>query len=307
MKDLSHRFITTEYGRLDEVMAKQLNISRAQVQKYISQGVLLEGNSVTKNGTKVKPGQEVVYFDLVFSDSPPPDTSVIPYQTIYEDESILVITKPRGLVVHPSPGHVNDTLVNYLLAHYKEIRNLQEEMDPIRPGIVHRIDKDTSGLLVIGKSASVCKELSSMIARHEVSREYLCLAHGVPRNKKFLIEAPIARDRYDRKRMSIDVVNGKEAYTHVEVISTSNDISLLHCRLATGRTHQIRLHLSYFQYPIIGDPMYGLKKDLAKYTQGQLLHAYKISFIHPITKKNLTFYSPIDGYFKEAIRDFYSN
>lgn len=305
MKNLSHRFIAEAAGRLDEEMVRELKISRAQVQKYISQGVLVEGVSVCKNGFRVKPGQEIVYFDLDFKEPLAPRKPVIPFKIVYEDSDILVVNKPRGLVVHPSPGHVDDTLVNYLLNRYGEIKELQQAMDPIRPGIVHRIDKDTSGLLIVGKNLEACQQLSEKIASHEVKREYLCLVHGVPKNKKFLIEAPIARDRSDRKKMAVDIRNGREAYTHVQTVSSHGNISLLHCRLATGRTHQIRVHLAYFQYPVVGDPLYGLKSDMATYDRGQLLHAYKISFEHPTTKKQMTFYAPIDDYFKKALVDFF--
>lgn len=290
--------------RLDELLVGELGISRSKAQKYIQNGVLVDGKLVTKNGYKVSIGQQILFNEEVEETEVIPNFDPLPYRTVYEDEDILIIDKPRGLVVHPAPGHYHDTIVNYLVAKYQDLdRELKD--GSLRPGIVHRIDKDTSGLLVVAKNEEAKSFLVDEIAAHRVNREYIALVKGLPASKKFRVEAPIGRNPYNRQKMSVDLLNGKPATTHFELISTYRHFSLLRCQLESGRTHQIRVHLSYFNLPILGDKLYGDKHVLG-FESGQLLHAYKLTLTHPSTKKTLTFYSPIDDYFKEALLKIYT-
>ena len=286
--------------RLDNFISSKEEISRSQAQKIIALGVLVNGNKVTKNGYALKCNDEVVYEEEkkeVSSIKP----NEIKFDVIYEDDDILVINKPRGLVVHPSVGHHDDTLVNALIYHY----DLNEEMlDEERPGIVHRIDKDTSGLLIVAKNLASKDILSEMIKNHEVDREYLALCYGRIKERRFKVDAPIARHPYLRTKMAVDIDKGREAVTHFEVVGDYKDTTLLRCKLETGRTHQIRVHLAYIGHPIVNDPLYCSRKDEKFSSLGQVLHAYKLTFNHPRSEKKMVFYAPLDEYFKEAIKYF---
>lgn len=290
-------FTSDVSGRLDILIAQKLEISRNQAQNIIKVGVTVDGKVANKSGFLVAVGDKIEYNAAVKTENKiiPSD---IAYKTVYEDDDIIVIDKPRGLVVHPAPGHHSDTLANALAFKY----DLDEEMadDENRMGIVHRIDKDTSGLLVVAKNENARKFLADQIADHNVGREYVCLAYGHPREERFKVDGPIGRNRTDRKKMAIDLEHGKPAVTHFHLIRQYAKTCLLTCTLETGRTHQIRVHLSFIGFPIVGDKSYSIRESVVA-DQGQVLHAYKLTLIHPTTKKIMTFYAPIDDYFKKNL------
>lgn len=296
-------YIIKNNGRLDIELAEVSNLSRSQITNYIKQGVYLNGKLVTKPGTKVKEN-DVVEFEIVTKEK---EFKKVPMEIniIYEDDDILVINKPRGLVVHPGQSHYDDTLVNGLA--FKFDKDEEDFESDFRMGIVHRIDKDTSGLLVIAKNLESKQKLSEMVANHQVDRSYITIANGFFPNKYFKVDAPIGRDTINRQKMAV-TDNGKPSITHFKVIKQFNGFAILDCKLETGRTHQIRVHLAFIKHPIVGDSLYNSKKyDFAN--QGQLLHAYKLKFKHPRIGKNMVFYAPLDEYFKNSfiyIRKNYS-
>lgn len=267
--------------------------SRAYIQKAIEYGYVLVNDKKVKPSYKLKLNDEITYneievkpLEIVESD--------IPLDIVYEDEDIIVINKKRGMVVHPSNGHFEGgTLVNALM-HKKE--SLSSINGTIRPGIVHRIDKDTSGLLVVAKNDKAHLFLASQLKDKTMYREYYALCEGVITNNDIIIKAPIGKDSSNRMKMAVDVINGKEAITHVHVIERYKNATFVSCKLETGRTHQIRVHLSYINHPIIGDKVYG-KKNQPLTDKGQMLHAYCLSFIHPRTKERVTFNCDVDEEF----------
>ncbi len=283
--------------RIDAFLTTYLkDKSRAHIQKTIEEKKVLVNNKPVKCSYKLQLNDEIIYeeletkeLEIVASD--------IPLNIIYEDDDLMVINKPRGMVVHPSNGHYDgDTLVNALMFH-KE--NLSSINGVIRPGIVHRIDKDTSGLLVIAKTDEAHIFLANQLKDKTMYREYYSLCQGIIPNQDLIIKAPIGKDKNNRLKMAVDVINGKDAITHVHVEERYKNATLVKCRLETGRTHQIRVHLAYIKYPIIGDTVYGSKSKY--YTSlGQMLHAYKLSFIHPRTKERVTFTCDVDEEFKRV-------
>ena len=221
----------------------------------------------------------------------------IPLDIVYEDEDLMVINKPRGMVVHPANGHHEGTLVNALLGYCTDLSGINGVE---RPGIVHRIDKDTSGLLVVCKNDFAHNEIAKQLKDKTMHREYYALCKGVIKEDDGKIIAPIGRDPYDRLKMAVDVKNGKEAITFFHVEERFNQYTLVSVRLFTGRTHQIRVHMHYIGHPLEGDPLYGKKKNLL-FQNGQLLHAYRITFIHPRTQKEMTFEVPLPDDFKAVL------
>ena len=222
----------------------------------------------------------------------------IPLDVVYEDNWLLVVNKPKGMVVHPAPGNYTGTLVNALLHHCKG--SLSGINGVIRPGIVHRIDKDTSGLLIVAKNDQAHRGLAEQIQAHSFTREYEAIIHGHFRENTITINAPIGRSPADRKKMCVTQKNAKNAVTHVEVLGEYPGFSHVRCRLETGRTHQIRVHLSHLGHPVLGDVVYGPKKP-AMDTKGQCLHARSIAFVHPETGERLSFTSPLPEYFTAAL------
>ena len=204
----------------------------------------------------------------------------IPLDIVFEDENLLIINKQSGLVVHPAPGHMNDTLVNALLVDYPLTDDL------LRPGIVHRLDKDTSGLMLVAKNEETKEALSLMLKKKEVKRTYLALVEGVIKPARGTIDAPIGRDPKDRLKMKV-IAGGKEAVTHFKVLKRYQNKTLIECQLDTGRTHQIRVHLAYINHPVVNDPVYGHSKKTTNF--GQMLHSYKIELVEPLTKEHLEF------------------
>ncbi|WP_369902950.1 RluA family pseudouridine synthase [Bacillus manliponensis] len=270
--------------------------SRSQVQQWIKDGV------VTVNGKDIKGNYKVRVNDEITVTIPDPEElDILPedmnLEVYYEDADVLVVNKPRGMVVHPAPGHTTGTLVNGLMHHCTDLSGINGVM---RPGIVHRIDKDTSGLLMVAKNDMAHESLVNQLVEKTVTRRYKAIVHGVIPHDKGTIEAPIGRDKKDRQSMTIDEF-GKHAVTHFQVLERFNNFTLVECRLETGRTHQIRVHMKYIGYPLAGDPKYGPKKTLD--IGGQALHAGILGFNHPRTGEYVEFEAPIPAIFEEVLQD----
>ena len=278
--------------RLDIFLANKLDISRTKIQKLIKENLVLVNGKSSMVKYLVKIGDEIeVCDDLNYDiDIVPED---IPIDIIYEDDDLLVINKKSGMVVHPAPGHYTGTLVNALLYRF----NLTcGEVN--RPGIVHRLDKDTSGLMLVAKNDFTHEKLATMIGNKQVERHYIALVDGVIKNDSGTIDVPIGRDVHNRQKMAATDVNSKEAITHFHVLERFNDHTLLECVLETGRTHQIRVHLSYIGYPVNNDPLYGRGKATEF---GQMLHSKSIRFLHPRTGKELYFEVDVPKEFKDKL------
>ena len=283
--------------RLDKVLVLELkDRSREFIMRLIDEGEVLVNDKKAKNSYRVKENDEITINipEVKNLDATPQD---IPLDIVYEDDDIIVINKPRDLVVHPSNGHEDGTLVNALLAHCTNLSGINGVK---RPGIVHRIDKDTTGLLVVAKNDYAHEFLAKQLEDHTLHREYIALVKGVIKEEDGKIIAPIGRDKYNRQKMAVDVKNGKPAVTHFHVLKRFNQYTLISCVLETGRTHQIRVHMNYIGYPIEGDPVYGPKSHLL-FDKGQLLHAEKLILIHPKTKKKMTFSAPLPKDFQDVI------
>lgn len=283
--------------RLDKALVNVLNdYSREFIMRLIDDERVLVNNKKSKSSYRVKENDviEVDIPELEDLSSIPQD---IPLNIVYEDEDIIVIDKPRDLVVHPSNGHEDGTLVNALLHHCKDLSGINGVK---RPGIVHRIDKDTTGLLVVAKNDNAHEYLSNQLSDHTLHREYIALVKGVIKEDDGKIIAPIGRDKYNRQKMAVETKNGKDAITNFHVIKRYNQYTLVSCILETGRTHQIRVHMNYIGYPIEGDPLYGPRSHLL-FDKGQLLHAHKLILIHPKTKKKMEFEAPLPQDFLDVI------
>ena len=265
--------------RIDKYLIDLLGLSRSKIQKMIENNNILVNNKEIKNSYIVRVDDEIKVTDYIENTDILPEN--IKLDIVYEDDYLLVVNKPSGMVVHPALGHYSGTLVNALMYHTKLSNN------DIRPGIVHRIDKDTSGLLLVAKNDEIHEYLSEEISKRKVSRKYIALVYGVINNDTGTIDAPIGRDLLDRKKMAVTDINSKDAITHFKVLERLKDATLIECTLETGRTHQIRVHMSYIGYPIVNDPVYGRKKKINDF--GQVLHAKTIGFVHPITKEYMEF------------------
>lgn len=270
--------------RIDKFLAQKLDKSRSLVQKLIKDELVLVNGVVVKTNYSVADGDEIDVIQLDLVDN----TNIIPQpmdlDIVYEDDDLLVINKPSGLVVHPAPGHYQDTLVNGLLAYSNKLSDINGEF---RPGIVHRIDKDTSGLLVVCKNNETHEELANQLSDKTLFRQYLAIVHGEIEEDEGEIIAPIGRDPRDRVKMAVVAKNSKEAQTNFKVLERYDHYTLVSCNLLTGRTHQIRVHFDFINYPLVGDPLYGIKPTID--TKGQALHAYKLGFIHPRSGEYMEF------------------
>lgn len=298
MAEKNQLTITDESGRLDKVLSQLLpDQSRNQLQQLIEEDQVTVNNGLEKSKYKVQKGDviEVTIPDPIEISTEPEE---IPVDIIYEDNDLAIVYKPQGMVVHPSAGHHSGTLVNALLYQLDDLSGINGE---IRPGIVHRIDKDTSGLLMVAKNDQSHNNLAEQLKDKTVKREYIALVHGHIPHKKGTIDAPIGRSSEDRKKYAV-VDNGKPAVTHFDVIDYfGEDYTLISCRLETGRTHQIRVHMNYIDFPIAGDPLYGPRKTLEG--KGQFLHARSIGFNHPTTGEYLEFSGDLPEVFAETLED----
>jgi 23S rRNA pseudouridine1911/1915/1917 synthase len=277
---------TAQNERLDKWLASEENDwSRTQVQQWMKEGNLKVNGNVVKSNYKCQIG------DKINLEVPEPqlldvEPEEMNLDIVYEDEHVLVVNKPRGMVVHPAPGHLTGTLVNGLMAHCKDLSGIN---GVLRPGIVHRIDKDTSGLLMVAKNDKAHESLVNQLKDKTTTRIYKGIAHGVIAHDHGTIEAPIGRDKQDRQSMTVTDVNSRDAVTHFTVLERLKDFTLIECRLETGRTHQIRVHLKYIEHPLAGDPKYGPPRTLKLPIEGQALHAAVLGFTHPATGERLTF------------------
>ena len=270
--------------RIDKYLMNVQDMSRSKIQKMIDEDYILVNNKSVKASYVVKENDVITLVDYEEDvDILPQD---IPLDIVYEDEYLLVVNKPSGMVVHPAPGNYKDTLVNALMHHCNN--NLSSVNGKIRPGIVHRIDADTSGLLLVAKNDMVHNDLAKQISEKSAVRKYICLVHGVIYEDSATIDAPIGRDVNNRKKMCVTGDNSKEAITHIKVLERYKDTTLVECVLETGRTHQIRVHMSYINHPVVNDPVYGYNKVDDK-NFGQMLHAMEIGFVHPITHEFMDF------------------
>lgn len=286
--------VNEQHGRIDKVIvSKYPEYSRSQVQSWLKQEL------VTVNQKIIRANYKVVEKDQIQITIPESQkleliAQAIELDIIYEDDAVLVVNKPQGMVVHPSAGHPDGTLVNALLAHSP----LSSINGVFRPGIVHRIDKDTSGLLMIAKNDLAHESLSAQLKAKTNQREYLALVHGNFEENSGTINAPIARSKNDRKKQAV-VADGRPAVTHFSVVERFEHYTLLRCRLETGRTHQIRVHLAYINHPVAGDPLYGPKHTLKG--PGQFLHAETLGFTHPVTGEVLSFTAPLPAVFEKTL------
>ena len=283
--------------RLDKYLINKLDISRSKLQEMIKKELVLVNDKVTKNSyvLKVNDKVDVVGKLKVENDAKPEKMNL---DIIYEDDDLMVINKPSGLVVHPAAGHFNGTLVNGLLAH---TNLLSKNNGELRPGIVHRIDKDTSGLIIVAKNDKSHELLSSQLKDKSLSRKYISLVKGRINHDTGTIDAPIGRDPKDRKKMCVTDINSKQAITHFKVLKRYKNATLLELKLETGRTHQIRVHLSYIGHPVINDPVYCGGKTTSF---GQMLHAKEIEFIHPTTKKKMKFSCDVPEEFNKILKQY---
>lgn len=275
--------------RIDKYVNESMDtvVSRTQIQNWIKDGHVLV------NGFTVKPNYKVAEGDIIAVTVPKPEeTEIAPepmdLEIVYEDSHVIVVNKPRGLVVHPAAGHYTGTLVNGLLHHCKDLSGINGKL---RPGIVHRIDKDTSGLVMAAKNDQAHQSLAQQLKDHTVTRKYIAVVHGVVQHDIGTVDAPIGRDSYDRKLFTVTEKNSRHAVTHFTVTERLKEFSVLELKLETGRTHQIRVHMKYIGYPLVGDPFYGKSRD--KEMKGQALHAAVLGFVHPVSGEYLEFSAPL--------------
>ncbi len=285
----------TQGVRIDKYVSEHTEWTRSRIQQLIEQGAVLVNGQPTKSNYKLSSGdsicieaQDVSELDVEAQD--------IPLDIRYEDSDVIVINKPRGMVVHPANGNQRDTLVNALLYHCKDLSGIN---GVLRPGIVHRIDKDTTGLLIVAKNDEAHRSLSQQLSQKSVSRLYYALVHGTFAHEYGVIDAPIGRDESDRQKMAVTEKNSKDARTHFKVVERFEGYTLVECRLETGRTHQIRVHMRYIEHPVVGDEKYGYRKTMK--TGGQLLHAHRLTFLHPRTQQPIVVEAPLPADFQRVL------
>jgi len=288
MTQVSYTIEEQQQGeRIDKAISSiQTEWSRTQISNWITDGIVKVNGETVKAKYKVKAGDVV---EITVPEAEPLDVIAenLALDIVYEDADVLVVNKPKGMVVHPAPGHMTGTLVNGLMYHCKDLSGIN---GILRPGIVHRIDKDTSGLLMVAKNDVAHESLVEQLVNKTVTRKYTALVHGHIAHDKGTIDAPIGRDQKDRQKQAV-VDKGKHAVTHFQVIERFGDYTLVECRLETGRTHQIRVHMNYIGFPLVGDPKYGPRKTID--FGGQVLHAGVLGFIHPSTGEYMEFEAPL--------------
>lgn len=287
--------------RLDKFLSAMLpDQSRSYLQKIIKDGNVLVNGEPKKSSYRLEDGDEVTA-DLPELKSPDIEPENIPLDILYEDDSILMVNKPKGMVVHPSAGHYTGTLVNAVLWH------CQGQLSGIngvsRPGIVHRIDKDTTGVLVVCKNDAAHNAVAAQLKEHSITRKYRAIVHGVIKEDEGTVDAPIGRHPTERKKMASGVKNGKRAVTHYRVLERFQGYTYVECQLETGRTHQIRVHMASIHHPLLGDTVYGPAKD-THHLEGQTLHAMVLGLIHPVTGEYLEVEAPLPEYFENLLKKF---
>lgn len=289
--------------RIDVFLSKNLeSFSRSYIQDLIKKGKATIDSKIIKANYRLREG------DIVILDIPKPEPleivpENIPLDILYEDNDVILVNKPKGMVVHPAAGHYSGTLVNALLYRCKD--NLSGINGVLRPGIVHRIDMDTTGVIIACKNDNAHQHIAKQLAEHSITRKYIAIVNGNIKDDEGVVDAPIARAKNDRKKMAVDK-DGKSAVTHYKVLERLRDYTYIECVLETGRTHQIRVHMSYIHHPLLGDEVYSSKKESMK-LQGQCLHAKVLGFIHPTTKEYMEFEAPIPEYFNEILKRFKKN
>ena len=285
--------------RIDKFLAEQLpDQSRSYLQKLLKDGKVSVNDKTVKANYKVQLS-DVIRFELPDPEVPDILPEDIPLDILYEDEDVLLINKPKGMVVHPSAGHYTHTIVNAVMYHCKD--HLSGINGVMRPGIVHRIDMDTTGVIVICKNDSAHQSLAEQLKEHSITRKYRALVHGNLKEDQGTIEGPIGRHPIDRKKMAINRQNGKPAVTHYKVLERFQKYTYIECQLETGRTHQIRVHMASIGHPLLGDEVYcGIKSPFS--LEGQCLHAKTIGFMHPRTHEYVEFDAPLPAYFEELLK-----
>lgn len=288
-----------EGERIDKCISNYLeSLSRSYIQKIIKDGKTYVNDAVVKANYKVKVDDKVQFEipDCEEPDIPPQD---IPLDILYEDKDILIVNKPKDMVVHPAPGHYEGTLVNAIMFHCKD--ELSGINGVLRPGIVHRIDKDTTGSIIICKNDEAHRKIAQQLKEHSITRKYRAIVYGRIMEEEGTVNAPIGRHPTDRKKMAINEKNGKPAVTHYKVLERFDKYTYIECQLETGRTHQIRVHMTSIGHPLLGDEVYGNAKCPFK-LEGQTLHAMTIGFIHPTTGEYVEYEAPLPEYFEHLLQ-----
>ena len=284
--------------RIDSYLSKNTDFSRSKIVKMLKDKAILVNDKEVKNSYTLKVG-DIITIGEYKEEEMSIEPEDIPLDIIYEDDDVIVVNKPNGMVVHPAIGNNHGTLVNALLYHSKKLSNINGEF---RPGIVHRIDADTTGLLMVAKNNKAHEILADELSKKETTRKYIALVWGVIKEDTATIDAPIGRDSSDRKKMAVTSINSKDAITHLRVLKRFKEATLIELQLETGRTHQIRVHMNYIEHPVVNDPVYGRRKIIDN--SGQCLHAKTIGFVHPSTKKYMEFTSELPECFINILNKF---
>lgn len=300
-KQFNFQYQATTEIRLDKFLAQELQkdgYSRVFLSNLISQGQVTVNNQVVTSGKRLlKFGDQITIKIVNEKKATDLVAKQIDIPIVYEDEDVIVVNKPNNLVVHPGAGNFDNTLVNGLLFNMKELSSIDET----RPGIVHRLDKQTTGLMIVAKNNQSHYFLSQELKNHQIKREYIALVHGKINTQSGTIDAPIARDQHNRLKMAVNEENAKDAITHFVVLERFDKYTLISCQLETGRTHQIRVHLQWINHPVVNDPVYS-RYPVEDSNLGQYLHASKITFIHPSTKKVMTFKADLPDFFENRLQ-----
>ena len=285
--------------RIDRYLAESCeSLSRSYIQTLLKNGEVLVDGKAVKASYRVCPGDQVLV-DIPEAVQPEIQAQDMELDILYEDSDVILVNKPKGMVVHPAAGHLNDTLVNGLMAHCRD--QLSGINGVMRPGIVHRIDMDTTGVLIACKNDFAHNQIAAQLKEHSITRKYLAVVHGVIKEDEGTVDASIGRHPVERKKMSVNEKNGRHAVTHYRVLRRFSGYTYIECQLETGRTHQIRVHMASIGHPLVGDEVYGPRKCPFS-LQGQTLHAAVLGFIHPRTGEYLEFWAPLPEYFEKLLK-----